>query len=108
MVFLRDEKQETGFRVSKSRPQQITLVYTGPPVVVEDNCGRPFGIVYPRGECFRISDVDRGRRSLYHGGVRFVRGLNGVGPPPTVSRALGLSSTRSRHSVGLLERSSDV
>ena len=109
MVFLRNKKEEAGIRVPQGDPQQISFADPGPPVVIEDHGRRLFLIVvYPRGKGLRFPNFDRGwggQRRRCCVGVRFVRGLSGVGPLAAVSRALGLSPTGSRHPVTLVRLS---
>ena len=68
--------------------------------MIEDHSRRLFGIVDPGCKCLRFPNLDRwwrGQEWWGRAGVGFVDGLNGVGPLPTVSRALRLGSTGSRH-----------
>ena len=95
MVLSRDKKEKAGVRVAQGHSQQISFTDPGPPVVVEDYSRRPFVIMHPRGKGLRFADLDRrggGQRRRRRADIRLVRGLSGVGPFPTVSRALGLSS----------------
>ena len=107
LVLSRHKKQEAGIRVAEGHSQQISFVNAGPPVMIEDDGRRLFGIVYPRGKRIGFPDSDGGRRGQERWGRgwdRFVCGLNGVGPVPAVPRALRLSTT-GRHPANVIRLS---